>query len=169
MPLKEMTLAVLFLPGAGDAPQRDPVDPRLSPTPRIRRLAMRAEKLSQWTGVQRSRGHQHGAAGRAGAHAPQNGNFGAGAVADAPGPGTAGQRGNVLDADDQSGQHGAVAHAQVDVRRQDGQGQADGKIADEGEVDEAENMPRSGPGSRERMLVEAGCGRRMHDLGRRPM
>ena len=42
-----MTLAVLSCPALVMPHKVDPVDPRLSPIPRIRRLAMRAEKLSQ--------------------------------------------------------------------------------------------------------------------------
>jgi hypothetical protein len=48
MPLKEMTLAVLSCPALVMPHSVEPVEPRLSPTPRMRRLAMRKEKLSQW-------------------------------------------------------------------------------------------------------------------------
>ena len=45
-----MTLAVLSWPALVMPHKVEPVDPRLSPTPRIRRLAMRTEKLSQGIG-----------------------------------------------------------------------------------------------------------------------
>ena len=65
-----------------------------------------------------------------------------------PAQGRLSQRGNVLDADGQPGQHRAVAHAQMHKRRQNGQRQSYGDVADEGEVNEANNMPRVAFGGR---------------------
>ena len=75
----------------------------------------------------------------AGGHAPEDGDFGAGAVGDAAGPGPAEESGDVLDADDQACQSGVQAHAQVHKGGQDSERQADGEIADKGEVDETED------------------------------
>jgi len=47
MPLNEMTLAVYSCPALVMPHKVAPVEPRLSPTPRARRLAINAEKLSQ--------------------------------------------------------------------------------------------------------------------------
>ena len=47
MPLKEMTLAVCSDPALVMPHSVEPVDPRLSPTPRTRRLEIRVAKLSQ--------------------------------------------------------------------------------------------------------------------------
>jgi hypothetical protein len=125
MPLKEMTLAVLASWPALVMPHKvDPVDPRLSPTPRTRRLddqAGEAEPVD--LECKKAGGDQQCAAGRAGTHAPEHGDLGAGAVGDASGPGTAGEGGNVLDADDETCQRCTVAHAEVHIRRQYGQRQ----------------------------------------------
>jgi len=49
------------------------------------------------------------------------------AVADVAGPGAAEESGDVLNADDEACQRRAIAHAQMHIRRQDGQRQADGQ------------------------------------------
>ena len=85
----------------------------------------------------------------AGGHAPEDGDFGAGAVGDAAGPGPAEEGGDVLDADDQACQSGVQAHAQVHKGGQDSERQADGEITDKGEVYETEDgtdRPAGGEG-----------------------
>ena len=89
--------------------------------------------------VESDGGKQQKSAERASSHAPEDGDFGAGAVGDAAGPGAAQERGDVLNADDQACQRGVHAHAQMHKGGQHGQRQSDGEIADEREVDIPEN------------------------------
>ena len=90
------------------------------------------------------RGNQQDAAEEANCQAGNHGDTRAGAVAKVANPGTAYKCGNVLDADDETRDDSAIAHAQVHDGRQHRERQPNGEVADEGKVGVAEQPHRAG-------------------------
>jgi len=82
----------------------------------------------------------------AGAHAPEDGDLCALAIGDAAGPGTAEKGGDVLNADDQTGERSVVTHPHVDVFWQDCEWEADGEIDDETKRGKANDLPGTAVG-----------------------
>jgi hypothetical protein len=74
------------------------------------------------------------------AHAPQHRYSGALAIGNPACPGPAEESGNVLNADDQARQHRAESHAQMNIGGKNGQGKADGEIADQREIGERQDL-----------------------------
>ena len=163
-----MTRGSVLSSGAGNAPQRrsgraqalahaqnQPAqnqDGKAQPRTRCRAAAATSSTPLK---VQAAMPHSHG-------------DLGPCAVRDAPRPRTASQCGDVLDADHQSGQRRAVAHAKVNIRRQNGQRQTDGEVADKSEVSEADNMPCAAAGGSSRRGSGAVNCSILHVLGQEP-
>ena len=133
------------LSGAGDAPKSGACGAETFSDAEHETAKNKNNEAKPVGAVQDGGTYEQSSAGGAGSHTPEDRNFSTGAVRDSTGPGTASERGDVLDADDQPGQHRAVSHAEMDIRRQNGERQADGEIADESEIYEAENVPGSTP------------------------
>ena len=93
--------------------------------------------------MHRSRGEQEQAAERTCTHPPEHGDFRALSVGDATSPWTAEKRGDVLNADDESGERGVVPEAQVNVLGQNCERQSYREIDHETESGEADDVPRA--------------------------
>ena len=168
MPFSPITFAVCSWPALVMPQSVDPVEPRLSPTPSTSRLTNQHRKAQPVDLVQRRRANQQCAAHGAARHAPHHRDLGAHVVGDAARPRPAQQRGNVLDADGQAGQHRAVAHAQMHKRRQHRQRQAYGNIADKREVNVSGNARRSAPRGRPERNRNIGSRGVRHRVDRKP-
>ena len=92
-----------------------------------------ASDRESWGRNQEGGGESPEAAGGAGEESIDDDAFGAAGVNHAAGARAGKNGGDILRADDESGEDGAVAELQVSVRGKHGEGNADGEIADEGE------------------------------------
>ncbi|MNZ82797.1 hypothetical protein D3C78_1015040 [compost metagenome] len=90
--------------------------------------------------------HEHTAQAATG-QAIHHSQFAALVVDDLPGIGAAEQGGQVLHADHQARDHRAEAQVAVDVAGQNGQGDADVQVADEGEKDDGNDLQRDRQGA----------------------
>src|SRR5580698_123513 len=127
--------------GTGDAPERRSGRAEALADAEREAAGNEGHESKRRVEAQRHSGQQEETAERGSCHAPENGYASSRVVRDAAGPGTAEKCGDVLDADDQAGEGGVETQLQMDKGGQDGQRQADREIADEGEVNVAENGP----------------------------
>ena len=108
----------------------------------------RAETEPEGMAQQGRQGHQ-GAAGGAGEHAVADGLPRPDGVRQVPGPGPAGEGGDVLEADQEPREAGADPQLEMEVGRERGQRDADAEVGDEGEADggkDAQVDAGAGPG-----------------------
>jgi len=115
--------------------------------------------------MKEGRGKGKQAAGRADEQAEHHDALGAEDVDHAAYAGAGEDCGDILGADDQSGEDGAVAELQMDVHWENGEQDADGEVADKSEGNGGENFGDGAGGAFERARWGGGFWKRVSDGG----
>src|SRR5579862_2947347 len=86
-------------------------------------------------------------------------------VREASCPGPAEEGGDVLNADDEAGERGAVSQAEMDVGRENGERQTDGEIDDKREIDVSGDRLPAAAGCRGICGAQFRCCQSFHAVG----